>query len=300
MTQKRKVTVNRKHKDSLFRIIFKDKKELLSLYNALAGTQYRDTDDLTITTKEDIIYMSMKNDVSFIVDDYLNLYEHQSSFNPNMPLRGLLYIADLYKPLLKESELYASRLIKIPNPKYVVFYNGEKESPDKVDLKLSDAFFHEQGDGDVEIIAHMLNINYGHNRELMEKCEKLKEYAVFIAMIRKNLAIGNTLEMAVQLAMDECIRQKILEDIIRKERAIIMDSILTEFDEKAYAAMVRQEGYVESKIEDILELLKELGSIPEDLQKTIQKEVDLLKLKEWHIASAKAESIEQFRLKTGI
>ncbi len=96
MAKKRKVTVNRKHKDSLFRIIFKDKKELLSLYNALAGTTYQNTEELEITTREDVIYMSMKNDTSFIVDGYLNLYEHQSSFNPNMPLRGLLYIADLY------------------------------------------------------------------------------------------------------------------------------------------------------------------------------------------------------------
>ncbi len=207
-----------------------------------------------------------------------------------------------------ETELYSSNLIKIPNPQYVVFYNGEKETPDKMDLKLSDAFIHEQGNGDVEVVAHMLNINYGHNRELLGKCEKLKEYAVFIAWIRKNLKAGYKPETAVELAMDECIRQKILEDIIRRERAIIMDSILTEFDEKAYADMVRKEGFADGKVEgkaegkaeDILELLKDLGSVPTDLQETIQKEKNLLKLQEWLRTSAKAESIEQFRQKVGI
>ena len=207
------ITVNGKHKDTLFRIIFKDKKELLSLYNALTGTDYRNPDDLTVNTRQDVIYVHMKSDVSFILDDHLCLYEHQSTFNPNMPLRGLLYLTDLYKPYIDNRRIYTSKLFKIPNPRYIVFYNGTKEMPDSVPLRLSDAFIYPEEISDIEVTAHMLNINYGHNKELMNKCRKLKEYAVFIAMIRKYRESGMETEEAIQLAMDECIRNDILAEI---------------------------------------------------------------------------------------
>ncbi len=245
MNYKKGVTVNKKHKDSLFRIIFKEKKELLNLYNALADTDYCNLEDLTITTCENVVYLHMKDDISFIIDDYLNLYEHQSTYNPNMPLRGLIYITDLYKPMVAGPKLYSKSLIKIPNPKYVVFYNGTAEMPDRKELRLSDAFIHRQSGGDVEVVVHMLNINYGHNRDLMEKCKKLWEYSAFIAAIRKYLEAEYELETAVQLAMDECIRNDILAEILRKERAVVMSSILEEFDEAAYADMLREEGYEE-------------------------------------------------------
>lgn len=256
MSYDKGVTVNKKHKDSLFRIIFKEKKELLSLYNALADTDYDNPDDLVITTRENIIYMSMKNDVSFILDDYMNLYEHQSTFNPNMPLRGLLYISDLYKPMVEGPKLYSKSLVKIPNPRYVVFYNGTQEMPDRKELRLSDAFLHRQAGGDIEVVAHMLNVNDGHNRELLEKCEKLREYAVFVATIRKHLDAGYDLEAAIQLAVEECIRKGILEEILRKERAVIMGSILEEFDEEAFLDMLREESYEEGREEGIKALIQ--------------------------------------------
>lgn len=300
MKQKRKATVNSKNKDSLFRIIFKDKRELLQLYNALAGTAYDNPDELTITTREDIIYMYMKNDISFLVDDCLNLYEHQSTYNPNMPLRGLLYLAALYKPMVMEQRLYSRSQFKIPNPKYVVFYNGTDDTEDRKELRLSEAFSRPEEGGDVEVVAHMININYGHNQELMEKCRKLKEYAVFVAAIRRYLQEGMEKEAAVELAIDECIRKDILADILRKERAVVCDSVLTEFDEEEFAALMRKEGKIEGKTEAIVELLEELGEIPPDLQKVILEETNPEKLKNWHKLSAKAESIEEFRETAGI
>ena len=283
MEDKRNVTVNRKHKDSLFRIIFKEKKELLSLYNALAGTAYENEDELTITTDEDVIYIHMKNDISFILDEYLNLYEHQSTVNPNMPMRGLLYMADLYKPLVMGNALYSKKIVKIPNPKYIVFYNGVEEKADRWELRLSDAFVHKESGGDIEGVAHMLNINYGHNKELMEKCEKLREYAILIATIRKYQEQGMDLEKAVSLALDECLEKGILTEILRKERAVIMNSILTEFDEEAYASMLRDEGFEdgreigkkEGKIEGIVRMCISFGISKTEAVKKIKEELNI-------------------------
>lgn len=258
MDCKNTITVNEKHKDTLFRIIFRDKKELLSLYNALSDADYRNPDDLTINTKRDVIYIHMKNDVSFILDDHLCLYEHQSTFNPNMPLRGLLYLTDLYKPYIDNRRIYTSKLMKIPNPRYIVFYNGTKEMPDSVPLRLSDAFIHPEEISDIEVTAHMLNINFGHNKELMDKCRKLKEYAVFIATIRKYQETGIETETAIQLAMDECIRNDILAEILRKEKVIVMNSILTEFDEQAYAEGLREDG-LRQGIQTVIETCMEFN-----------------------------------------
>lgn len=258
MDCKNTITVNEKHKDTLFRIIFRDKKELLSLYNALSDADYRNPDDLTINTKRDVIYIHMKNDVSFILDDHLCLYEHQSTFNPNMPLRGLLYLTDLYKPYIDNRRIYTSKLMKIPNPRYIIFYNGTKEMPDSVPLRLSDAFMHPEEISDIEVTAHMLNINFGHNKELMDKCRKLKEYAFFIATIRKYQETGIETETAIQLAMDECIRNDILAEILRKEKVIVMNSILTEFDEQAYAEGLREDG-LRQGIQTVIETCMEFN-----------------------------------------
>ena len=287
MEDKRNVTVNRKHKDSLFRIIFKEKKELLSLYNALAGTAYEKEDELTITTDEEVIYIHMKNDISFILDEYLNLYEHQSTVNPNMPMRGLLYMVDLYKPLVMGNALYSKKIVKIPNPKYIVFYNGVEEKADRWELRLSDAFVHKESGGDIEVVAHMLNINYGHNKELMEKCEKLREYAILIATIRKYQEQRMDLEKAVSFALDECLEKGILTEILRKERAVIMNSILTEFDEESYASMLRDEGFedgreigkkegkIEGKIEGIVRMCISFGISKTEAVKKIKEELNI-------------------------
>ena len=127
---------NRKHKDTVFRMLYSDKRAILELYNALNGTDYQNPDDLTITTLENAVYMAMKNDVSFLLDARMTLYEHQSTWNPNMPLRDLLYIARLMEKNVDKDLLYLSELVKIPAPHFVVFYNGAKEAPEDVTLRL--------------------------------------------------------------------------------------------------------------------------------------------------------------------
>lgn len=246
------ITVNRTHKDRLFRLAFQGKQDLLDLYNAVSGRQYTDPEALIITTLSDAIYLGMKNDVSFLVSDTLNLYEHQSSFNPNMPIRGLNYFAETYREYIDANHLdvYGEKLIRLPMPQYIVFYNGTKEEPDRLELKLSDAFMcqNPEEQGCLECRATMLNINYGHNQELMARCRRLKDYAIFVHRVRENERHGMILADAVELAVTSCIEEGILADILRKNRAEVCNLILYEYDEQKQMAIAR-EGAMEEGIE---------------------------------------------------
>ena len=167
--------LNRKFKDTLFRKVFNNKRDLLSLYNALNNTEHTDESLITINTIEDAIYIGYKNDISFIINSELNLYEHQSSVNPNMPVRGLIYFAELYKGYIDQNNLliYNERLVKLPFPRYVVFYNGTEDEPEEQELRLSDSFEKvlegevqrtdiveaEANKPSVEVTVQLLNIN---------------------------------------------------------------------------------------------------------------------------------------------
>ena len=283
------VTINRSYKDRLFKIIFEDKKELLSLYNALTGKNYQNPDELEINTIDDVIYMHLKNDMSFILDDWQNLFEQQSTFNPNQPLRGFFYFADLYKVKYFGKKIYSTRLLKIPTPQYIVFYNGTTSMPDRKELRLSDAFQQPTTQPDIEVVAHMLNINYGHNKELMERCQKLKEYAQFIDIIRHYLKENEhwSNEQAISKAIDDCIKNNILRDILQKERLRVMASILSEFDEVGYKEMIRQEAYEDAyeeiyeevyeeiSVKSLIEFVQDIGYSKEDAATLVKQRFHL-------------------------
>ena len=212
--------LNTKYKDRLFRLIFHEKKELLELYNAVNESHYTNPDDLEIRTIEDVVYMGMRNDLSFIIGDEMNLYEHQSTFSPNLPLRGLFYFSSVYKAYIEpvKHKLYSDSKLQIPFPQYIIFYNGIEEKPERQELKISTLFV---GNGKgknpaLECTALVLNVNYGKNKELMERCRTLKEYAQFVAIIRRNLAEGINHQEAVEWAVDECIRKDILANVLRR------------------------------------------------------------------------------------
>lgn len=239
--------INRKYKDRLFRFVFHDKKDLLELYNAINGSDYKDTKELEINTLENVLYLGMKNDLSFLLCSSMNLYEHQSTWNENMPLRGLFYFADLYQRYLQKNGYRLTGLGKrlpLPFPRYVVFYNGTKEEPDRMQLLLSDSFFKQDGEElpSLECRALVLNINYGHNQALMERCGRLRDYAAFIEEIRHNLKRGLLLEDAVDRAIDTCIEQGILADILSKSKMEVRKMLLTEYDERAEREYLRKEA----------------------------------------------------------
>ncbi len=236
--------INRKYKDSLFRKIFTDKKDLLELYNALNHTEYSDERELTVTTLEDVVYLSMKNDVSFLLGGTMNLYEHQSTCNPNMPVRGLMYFSRLYQDYIDKEEIniFSTVLKRLPFPNFIVFYNGTKETPDEEILKLSDAFGQSEAgrEPSLECRAVMLNINYGHNLELMKKCQRLEEYSVFVSEVRKAMETGRDMREAVDSAVDTCIENGILRDILIRERAEVINMILS-CTKRQYERLARKE-----------------------------------------------------------
>lgn len=243
---------NRKYKDTVFQRAFVKKKDLLDLYNAVNGTDYQNEEELVINTLQDAVYMYMKNDVSFIVDCRMNLYEHQSTVNPNMPLRGLLYFSKLYETYveLHEIDVYSSTLQKLPTPRYIVFYNGTKEEVDKRVFRLSEAF--ENGEGCLECEATVLNINYGHNHELLEKCKRLEEYSRFVAIVRHHSAENSVdFETAIMNAIEECIAKGILKDILEKQKAEVVSLVLTTFNRELYERNLKKDaheaGYSEGK-----------------------------------------------------
>ncbi|MBQ1713170.1 MAG: hypothetical protein II030_02115 [Treponema sp.] len=160
------VLQNREYKDRLFKAIFgrnteESKRWRLELYNALNGTSYTDPDALEVNTIENVIYITMRNDISFLLDSEMNLYEQQSTRNPNMPLRGLMYFAQLYQIYLTERDksLLSSKLVKIPTPKFIVFYNGSENEECRWNLKLSDSFMSEDKSGNFEWTAEVINMN---------------------------------------------------------------------------------------------------------------------------------------------
>ena len=244
--------VSRTYKDSLFRFIFSQSKEYaLSLYNAVNCSTYTNVDDLEFITLESAFFIKMRNDASFVFDKTLSLYEHQSTYNPNMPLRGLFYFADLYRKLLTVSDFYSSRQIMIPAPQYIVFYNGtnRKGLPETIQLKLSDSFINSENakriyDSQYEWTATMININSGYNQVIMDKCSILDEYSKFIESVRK-FSCTSELKGAIIMAIDECLREGILTDILNTYRWEVAAMTWGEFDEKEYYDVVKKESYQE-------------------------------------------------------
>ena len=250
---------NREYKDRLFRFVFGAKENeayLLSLCNAVSGTDYTDVDDIEITTLSDAIYIKMKNDISFLIDSQMNLFEHQSTFNPNMPLRGMEYFAELYGNYVAENGLniYVSSLQKIPTPRYYVFYNGTEKQPDVVKLKLSDAFQAPDDSGEFEWTATMLNINYGHNQELLEQCQPLYEYAHFIKLVREHLK-GMGVKEAIDLAIEEAREWECIGSFLYQCKSEVSVMLLTEFDEKKHEDSLIKLGEEKERHERMCEMI---------------------------------------------
>lgn len=234
--------VNRIYKDTLFRLLFNDRKNLLSLYNAVNHTNYTNEEYLEINTLENAIYLKVKNDVSFVLNFYLNLYEHQASLNPNMPLRDLFYVSDLLQAITADKNIYSSTLISIPTPRFVVFYNGASEMPEKMVLRLSDSFSHREEEPELELKVVVYNINKGMNQNLLESCQTLKEYAQFVQIFRKNLRQYEK-ETAAKITIDTCIQKNVLSDFLKKHRGEAMAMCLYEYDEEKHMEMERREHY---------------------------------------------------------
>ena len=264
------LAVNRTYKSTVFTMLYADKSNLLDLYNAMAGTHYTDPELLEINTLENAIYMTIKNDVSFLIDGRLSLYEHQSTSNPNLPLRFLLYISHLYSRMTKDENLYGTAKVRIPAPEFVVFYNGREQMPERDILKLSDLFMVNDRPIKLELEAVVLNISGENNRELKAACQTLREYAIYTDKIRQYTE-EMSLEEAVDRAIRECIREDVLREFLENHRAEARAMSIFEYDQEKHMRQEREAG-----MEQMLEILirkklakgKSITEIAEELEET--------------------------------
>lgn len=287
-------TVNREHKDRLFRFLFgnKEKKEwTLSLYNAVNGTSYTQPDDILFTTIDDAVYMGMKNDLSFILFHVMNIYEQQSTYNPNMPVRQLMYVGKLYDKYIQMNGLniYGKKLMRLPIPKLVVFYNGTAEKEDTV-LNLSDAFKTDKEplEPDIEVRVRMININSGKNPEMMKSCRPLAEYAWLVEEIRKNRK-GMEIEEAVDKAIDDMPQDYEIRPFLMGNKAEVKDLCITEYNEAETMKMIREESHEEGREEGedklgrLVTQLMSLGRTDDVQRAAADKEVRGVLYKEFNI-----------------
>ena len=223
-------------------MLFRDRTNLLSLYNAVNQTSYTDPEELAVITLENAVYMNMKNDVAFLMDFRLNLYEHQSTWNPNMPLRDLIYVAKEYQVLKKDQTLYSSSLIRLPTPRFVVFYNGSGMTEESCILRLSDAYQSPEAEPELELKVRVLKIAPEANRELLEACQSLKEYMLFVEQVRKYAAFLE-LNEAVDRAINKCIQDGILSDFLSKHKAEVIAVSIFEYDEEREIRLIRQDEF---------------------------------------------------------
>ena len=282
--------VNRTYKSTLFIMLFQDKHNLLELYNAVSGKHYTDPGILEINTLENAIYMTVKNDISFLIDGRLSLYEHHSTYNPNLPLRFLIYISKLYSRMTRNANLYGTKLIRIPPPEFLIFYNGKEELPEQTMLNLSDMYETKDPHAGLELSAVMLNISGKHNQKLKEACTTLKEYAIYTDKVRK-YAEETELPDAVERAIQECIAEGVLQDFLEKHRAEAKEMSIFEYDQEKHMRQEREEawadghsaGLAEARLSMIIQMLKN-GMSAEDISRAAgATEEEIKKAKELSI-----------------
>lgn len=300
----RSLPANRNYKDTIFRWLFSDKNNLLSLYNAIAGAHYQNPEALNIVTLENAVYMGMKNDLAFVLETGLYLYEHQSTYNPNIPLRDLFYIASEYQSLINQRPLYSSTLQTIPTPKFLVFYNGTGENiPDRLELRLSDAYENYSENPDLELKVTMLNINSDHNFELLKNCHVLWEYSQYVTRVRK-YATMMSLNDAVNLAITECIQEGILTEFLSHNRAEVLKVSIFEYDKEKEEKLIRKAEFDYGKAmglaDGVISLLEEKGRLSEDQINSIRRETRPEKQTEWFKLAIKVDTIDEFFKKANI
>ena len=280
LTQGGNCMANKEYKSDVFSMLLQDKKRAMEIYNAINGTDYDDPELVEMTTLDDKSFsLTVRNDASFILDANLSLYEHQSTYCPNMPLRDLLYFASIIQKQIKaqKRDIYGGRILKIPVPHFVVFYNGKEDAPDQYDLRLSDAFEKETKNPEIELVCHVYNINSGKNTPLLSKCQTLREYMYFVDMVRKNNEISGNLEDAIEKAINQCMEENVLRDFLAQHREEVMHVMTLDYTFERRLEMQRAEA-----IEDGERIGKEIGKeigteigkeekLSEQIRKKIQK-----------------------------
>lgn len=283
--------VTRTYKDRLFVFIFGSRKDwTLSLYNAVNGTEYTDPEAIEYNTLKDVIYMSMKNDVSFLMLGVMNMWEQQSTFNPNLLLRFFIYLARLYEEYITNvygwESIYRTKLLSLPTPKMVVFYNGEMDQPKERFLRLSDAFSGTIAP-DIDISVRMININYDSNREIMKLCKPLSDYSWLVREIRRLVSEGHVLDEAVAAAINDMPEGEIKDFLIANESEV-KTMMLTEYDEKAVLDVIGKDKYEDGledgqkkqKDEDDADIISSIHGVMNEFHISAERAMDIMRMSE--------------------
>ena len=215
---------NREYKSDVFSMLMEDKNNALSVYNVLNGTNLTNPDEVEIQTLDKGVSLTVRNDAAFVVDASLSVYEHQSTVCPNMPVRNLVYYTTIVSEYLRKKNIFGRKLVKIPVPKFVVFYNGDEDQPSEYEMKLSDAFEKKVENPELELVCKVYNINFGKNKDILDRCQILREYMTFVDYVRFYHKEQNfeDLCIAINRAIDRCINEGVLKDFLQKNRAEVI------------------------------------------------------------------------------
>ncbi len=318
---------NREVKNSAFTTFFGEPENASQLYAALGEVEVS-PEDITYVTLEGVLFIARKNDLAFTVKNrVLVISEHQSTINENMPLRDLIYLGRTLEKLLDEKNLYRRKLIHIPTPEFYVFYNGETPFPTEKILRLSDAYLEKGKHPMLELEVKVININPSSGHKLLKECRPMYEYSWFIQRIRNYLSDGWSRDNAITQAVQDCLDNGIMTEFMKEHGSEAVNMLYTQWNWDDAMEVEREEAYEEGKIagmaegkiagmaegkiagiaegknlgerQAVLDLLEDLGEIPEDIRTRIHTEEDPKNLRQWLKAAARAASFEAFREKMG-
>ena len=253
---------NREYKSDVISMMLQIPEYALDVYNAMNDSAYTDPDMIQIMRLENGISLSVRNDASFFISNYLNLYKHQSTYSPNAPLRFLLYLTNLLKTTIRKRDLYSRKRVQIATPHFAVFYNGTEKRPEKEVLKLSDAFINRTDTPEIELTVTVYNINPNNNTQLLEKSEVLRSYMIFVNRVRENLEhqkkiaqnapeYEEELEVAINEAIDYCVKHHIMEEFFRENRNEVTKSMVLDYTWERREELIRAEEYEDGKREGL-------------------------------------------------
>ncbi|MCM1157958.1 MAG: hypothetical protein NC300_10710 [Bacteroidales bacterium] len=239
--------MNREYKSDVFSMLMEIPEYALDIYNVLNASHYKDSSLIRIMKLEKGVLLSIRNDASFLLDSYLNLYEHQSTYNPNMPLRFLIYFSNLMLDILKEQEydLFGRKQIPVPTPKFVVFYNGTESRPAKEVMHLSDAYEHRENQHALDLTCIVYNINPGYNRDIKKESRVISGYTAFVEKVRFHAKKEKTLKDAIERAVDECIQENILAEFFRERRREVVNVAALDFTFERREKLIRRDSLEE-------------------------------------------------------
>ena len=269
---------NREYKSDVISMMLQIPEYALDVYNAMNDSEYTDPDMIQIMRLENGISLSVRNDASFFISNYLNLYEHQSTYSPNAPLRFLIYLTNLLKTTIRKRDLYSRKRVQIATPHFAVFYNGTEKRPEKEVLKLSDAFINRTDTPEIELAVTVYNINPDNNTQLLEKSKVLSGYMIFVNRVRENLEhqrkieqntrflsseyneaehddteLMEDLEAAINEAIDHCIENHIMETFFRENRSEVTKSMVLNYTWERREELIRAEEYEDGKRDGYVE-----------------------------------------------